>query len=120
MIETDMTDRTTETKITFRHRFSVPQLQQPLGAGTYRVTTDEEEIVGLSFIAYQRTSTMLHIPAIGASTNTTQYLQVSPEDLEAALLKDAGEPSPAARTDNLYSRQTMLAKSREQRSFNSK
>lgn len=86
-----MADRTTETEITFIHPFSLQQLLQPLAAGTYRVTTDEDEIGGLSFIAYQRISTMLHIPAIGASAVTSQYLQVDPAELEAALAKDAGE-----------------------------
>lgn len=86
-----MTERTTETKITFMHPFLLQQLLQPLAAGTYRVTTDEEEIGGLSFVAYQRTSTMLHIPAIGASVGTLQYLKVNPEELEAALIKDASE-----------------------------
>jgi hypothetical protein len=88
--ELEMTGRTTETEITFAHPFSLSSLHMPLAAGTYKVTTDEEQIEGLSFIAYQRTATMLHIPAIGASANIEQHIQVDPGELKAALLKDAG------------------------------
>jgi hypothetical protein len=84
-----MADRTTETQITFKRAFSISQLSAPLAAGTYRITTEEDEIAGLSFVAYQRTATMLHIPALGTFSNTSQYIEVSPKELEAAQLKDA-------------------------------
>jgi hypothetical protein len=84
-----MAERSTETEITFKHAFILSCLVRPLAAGTYRVTTDEEEIEGLSFSAYRRTATLLHIPSIEASSNTRQHIQVNRAELDAAHLKDA-------------------------------
>lgn len=81
--------RSTESTVTFRHPFVVSPLHRPLPAGTYRLTVDEDEIAGLSFIAYQRTATLLHIPAIGTSMNTEQYVQIDHLELDVALLKDS-------------------------------
>jgi hypothetical protein len=83
-----MTDRTTESEITFTHPFQLSAFLRPMAAGTYRVTTDEDLIQGLSYLAYKRSATMLHIPAIGAASNTRQYVRVDPTELEAAQLKD--------------------------------
>jgi hypothetical protein len=59
-----MADRTTETTVTFKHPFSLTSLDSRQPAGTYRLVMDEEEILGLSFLAFRRTATMLHIPAL--------------------------------------------------------
>jgi hypothetical protein len=53
-----MTVRTTETTVTFRHPFTLTSLDRPQPAGTYRLVTDEEEILSLSSLAFQRTATM--------------------------------------------------------------
>jgi hypothetical protein len=45
-----MAVRTTETTVTFRHPFTLTSLDGPQPAGTYRLVTDEEEILGLSFL----------------------------------------------------------------------
>jgi hypothetical protein len=84
-----MTDRTRETEITFVHPFELSSLMVPLEAGTYRLIVDEEEIEGLSFSAFRRTSMHIEIPAIAASIGTRQRLRVSSEEIEAALAKDA-------------------------------
>ncbi|WP_366916809.1 hypothetical protein [uncultured Nitratireductor sp.] len=62
-------------------------VRQP--AGTYRLVIDEEEIFGLSFLAYRRTATMLHIPAISIKSSRHQVVEVDPEELAAALDADA-------------------------------
>lgn len=84
-----MTERTTESEITFLHPFVLSSLVMPLEAGTYRLVVDEELIEGLSFPAYRRTGTHLEIPAVGAMMSTRQLLQVHPQELEAAMHKDA-------------------------------
>lgn len=84
-----MQERTTHSEITFVHPFQLSALLQPQSAGTYRVSVDEELIEGLSFVAYRRSATLLHIPAIGVSSNTEQYIRVDPAELEAALAKDS-------------------------------
>lgn len=86
--------RTTETTVTFSRPFRLPPLEAPQPAGTYRLVIDEEEVPGLSFLAFRRTATMLAVPAVtaagGASRNTTgQLVTIRPEDLEAALARDS-------------------------------
>ncbi|MGV1760393.1 hypothetical protein [Rhizobium sp. P44RR-XXIV] len=84
-----MMERTTETEITFAHPFVLSSLIVPLEAGTYRLIVDEEEIEGLSFSAFRRTSTQLEIPSIETSIGTRQRLRVSSQEIETALAKDA-------------------------------
>ena len=50
-----MSVRTTETTVTFKHPFTLPSFDGPQPAGTYRLVMDEEEILGLSFLAFRRT-----------------------------------------------------------------
>ncbi|MCT7374573.1 hypothetical protein [Chelativorans salis] len=62
---------------------------RPAACGTYRLVVDEEEIFGLSFLAYRRTATMLHIPGISVRSDRHQVVEVDPEELAAALDADA-------------------------------
>lgn len=82
-------ERTIETEITFIHPFVLNSFKMPLEAGTYRLIVDEEEIEGLSFSAFKRTSTQLEIPSIATAIGTRQRLQVSSQEIETALAKDA-------------------------------
>lgn len=81
--------RTTETTITFHHPFLLPSVDCPQPAGTYRLVTDEEEILGLSFLAFRRTAIMLHTPAISTSDRQDQVFYVTSMELAAALEADA-------------------------------
>jgi hypothetical protein len=83
-----MAVRTTETTVTFRRPFTLTSLDGPQPAGTYRLVTDEEEILGLSFLAFRRTATMLHIPAISISGRTNQIFHINSAELAAALKAD--------------------------------
>jgi len=83
-----MAIRTTETTVTFSHPFTLTSLEQPQPAGTYRLVTDEEEILGLSFLAFQRIATMLHIPAISTAGSLSQVFHVHSAELAAALEAD--------------------------------
>ena len=82
-------ERTTETEITFTHPFVLSSLIVALEAGTYRLIVDEEEIEGLSFSAFGRTSTQLEIPPITTAIGTRQRLRVTSQEIETALAKDA-------------------------------
>ncbi len=89
-----MSARTTETTITFKHPFQLSPFDQRQPAGTYRVVIDEEEILGLSFIAYQRMATMLHTPALGVLQGAHEVFSISSAELETAMETDARiEPS---------------------------
>jgi len=83
-----MTTRTKETTVTFTHPFELSAFDGPQPAGTYRLVIDEEEILGLSFLAYQRTATMLHTPALSVGGASQQVFLVDPEELAAALDAD--------------------------------
>ncbi len=89
-----MTDRTTETTVTFRHPFSLSALDTAQPAGTYRLVIDEEEIAGLSFAAYRRTATMLHVPAVPIPGGLNEVFLVDPAELAAALEAD-GKADPS-------------------------
>lgn len=80
--------RTRETTITFDHPFHLSDTGGDLPAGTYRLVIDEEQLLGLSFIAYRRMATMLHTPAVAAPQGRNECLSVSAAELDAALSKD--------------------------------
>ena len=84
-----MAVRTTETTVTFKRPFTLPSVDSPQPGGTYRLVMDEEEILGLSFLAFRRTATILHIPAISISARPNQVFPVSSMELAAAMEADA-------------------------------
>jgi hypothetical protein len=83
-----MADRSTETMVTFRHPFQLSALDGRQAAGTYLVVTDEEEILGLSHVAFRRVGTMLHLPALGLSRTRAEVVCIDPVELAAALIAD--------------------------------
>lgn len=80
--------RTTETKVTFKHPFRLRSIDGLQPAGTYRLETDEEELQGLSFTAFRRTATLLHLPAISACAHAHEIVSIDPAELAAALEAD--------------------------------
>ena len=73
----------TETVI-FTAPFTLPGLERSYPAGSYAVTTDDEQL-DLSFAAFRRVATSIML----ASGATTQAWPVDPADLAAALARDA-------------------------------
>ena len=93
-----MSERTTETTVTFKHPFMLKAFDAMQPAGTYRLVIDEEEILGLSFPAYRRTSTVLHVPACLTASSSRQAFPVDVAELDAALDVDAhGLPMGSSR-----------------------
>jgi hypothetical protein len=84
-----MNIRTTETTVTFQHPFTLSAFDSEQPAGTYRLVIDEEEIIGLSFLAYHRVATMLHTPALAAVGGRQQVFPTNSTELETALQTDA-------------------------------
>ena len=80
--------RTTETTITFRCPFTLSALDKVEPAGTYRVVTEEEEIGGLSFVAFRRRATLLHLPALSTASATQQVVNVDPLEWTAIVEAD--------------------------------
>ena len=81
--------RTTETLVTFRHPFKLTAVDATQPAGTYRLVTEEEEIPGLSFVAFRRTATLLHLPAVSTTEGTHQVVSVDPLEWTAIVEADA-------------------------------
>ncbi len=84
-----MAVRTTDTTVTFRRPFMLDAFDNPQPAGTDRVIIEEEPIEGLTFLAYRRKSTMLHIPIAQGSTSLGEVYFVTASALAAALEADA-------------------------------
>jgi len=81
--------RSTETTVTFRRPFTLAALDGVQPAGTYRLVEEEEEIAGLSFVAFRRVATLLHVPADPAPGDTCHVVPVSPDELAQVLAADS-------------------------------
>jgi hypothetical protein len=84
--------RTSEKTVTFTRPFVLSGFDQLLQAGAYRVETDEELLEGVSFPAYRRILTLLHLDVVPGQPGVTQTLTVDPKDLGAALERDGAPP----------------------------
>ena len=84
-----MSTRTTETTVTFRRPFTLSTIEGAQPAGTYKLVTEEEQIPGLSFMAFRRTETLLYLPADPVPGGMRQAVNVSPDELAEALAADA-------------------------------
>lgn len=90
-----MAIRTTSRAVTFHRPFVLDGFDEELPAGTYVVDTDEELLEGLSFPAYRRVATLIHLEAHTGRPGLRQTLTIDPASLDAALARDrpATEPS---------------------------
>jgi hypothetical protein len=83
-----MSERTSETMVTFSHPFMLKAFEAPQPEGTYRVLIQESEISGLSFVAFRRSGTTLCVPAMGVTGQRQETYEVDPAELAAALETD--------------------------------
>lgn len=83
-----MVTRTCQAKVQFMNPFRLPGMKGPQPPGTYRLITDEEELMGLSFIAYRTVQAMLQFPAIGRDARASRMVPVSLDDLDACICAD--------------------------------
>jgi hypothetical protein len=90
-----MTTRSKASTLTFSKPFSLSEVDRPLPPGTYRVVVDEEDIPGLSFLAFRRVATMLHVPALSKPGGQVEIFLVNPDELAAALDADRVASSTA-------------------------
>ena len=84
-----MTERTTDSFVTFKHPFSLRDVIGTQPPGTYQIETVELEIDGLSFVACRRISTTITLPAVGTSSARRQFVEIDPADLADAQQRDA-------------------------------
>ena len=81
-------NRTSDSIVKFTRPFVIDGFEQELPAGDYVIETEEELIEGLSFPAYRRVSTTLHVDKIPGRPGQKESWQIVPEALEAALVRD--------------------------------
>jgi hypothetical protein len=80
-----MSTRTTSRTLVFPKPFALTGFDDPQPAGVYVVEIDEEQVEGVSFLAYRRTSTRLRLPPDPAQPGIVEIVTVDPAELEAAL-----------------------------------
>ena len=90
--------RTTKTTVTFRRPFHLGSLEEVLTPGIYKVEMDEELLEGLSFPAYRRVLTVIHLHEQPAKPGLTRVLKIEQKELDAALVRDR---TPGAEKDTL-------------------
>lgn len=93
-----MTLRTTRSTVTFLNPFVLGGYDEVLPAGEYDLEIDEELMGDLSFLAYRRIATMIHLPAKSERRLHSTTLTIDPAALEAALQRDAAATA-AGRAD---------------------
>lgn len=84
-----MMERTTTKTVVFHRPFAIGGVDGLLPPGSYAVETEEELIPGVSFLAYRRVRTTMILPIAFGITTARQVVTIDPEDLEAALVRDA-------------------------------
>ncbi|WP_144865118.1 hypothetical protein [Mesorhizobium sp. J18] len=85
-----MSIRTTTYVVHFSSPFLLEGCETLQPAGKYQVEADEELIEGISWLAYRRVATFIHLPAINSRSLISRVVKIDPADLEAALQKDNG------------------------------
>jgi hypothetical protein len=83
-----MTTRTKRSIAHFAAPFTLRGLDGVQPAGDYDIDEDEEMIEGLSWLAYQRVATFIHIPARNSDQRRAQLVAIDYSELETALQKD--------------------------------
>lgn len=83
-----MTIRTSCKTVTFSSPFVLDGVDEVLPAGAYTVKTDEVPLEGVSFLAYRRLSTQLHVKGKPGSRVLDRVITIDPKDLDAALIRD--------------------------------
>jgi len=83
-----MTARSTTRNVTFRRAFSLQGVEGMQPPGTYTIETDEEQIPGLSFLAYRRIATTITLLVPYGGGAVRQAVTIDPTDLEAAQAMD--------------------------------
>lgn len=83
-----MNIRSSRSTVTFSNAFSLPGYPGELPAGDYDVLAEDELLQGLSFEAYRRTATYLHVIGRGARRGQSELRATTQGDLQAALSRD--------------------------------
>ncbi len=84
-----MFERLTKITITFANAFTLDGVDGTFPAGSYAVETTEEQIDGLTFVAYRRVATTITLPVARAAHLSWQHIEIDPAALAASIACDA-------------------------------
>ena len=83
-----MTIRTTRSTMVFKQPFKIQHFDHALPAGSYEVVTEEEQLHGISFLAYRHLQTYFYRQSSANQKGIQQSYDVDPEDLAVAFARD--------------------------------
>jgi hypothetical protein len=83
-----MSERHTRATVEFLHPFTMAGSAGSYPPGVYDVETIDEQLDGLSFLAYRRVSTTMTPRESDPLTRLRQPTEIDPEDLQDALSND--------------------------------
>lgn len=83
-----MSTRTKHTTVHFSAPFALRGVEEIQPPGEYAIDEDEELIDGISWLAYRRVATFIHLPALASNSRISQLVSIDHAELEAALQQD--------------------------------
>lgn len=86
-----MFTRTKTRTVHFDAPFTLTGLEGVHPPGDYQVQDDEEQITGISWLAYRRVATVIEVVA----GKTKSLVDIDPSELDAALESDRAMSAPA-------------------------
>lgn len=90
-----MSTRTTRSVVRFSASFALRGVDEVQPPGDYAIDEDEELIDGVSWLAYRRVATFIHLPAAASTSRTSRLIAIDHDELEAALRRDrTGQDGP--------------------------
>lgn len=90
-----MDQRTTRHTLTFAKAFTIEGVEREQPAGAYQIEFDEEQIDGISFLAYRRVATRLRLAQDPDHPGITEIVEV-PAAQVATLLALASQEQPVS------------------------
>jgi len=84
-----MSTRTKHTTVRFTAPFALRGVDEIQPPGDYAIDEDEELIDGLSWLAYRRVATFIHLPAVSSTDRLkSQLVAIDHSELETAMRQD--------------------------------
>jgi len=80
--------RTKHTSVHFSAPFAQRGVEEIQPPGEYAIDEDEELIDGISWLAYRRVATFIHLPSVASNSRTSQLISIDHAELEAVLQQD--------------------------------
>jgi len=83
-----MSTRTRRSIVHYSAPFALRGIDEVQPPGDYAIDQDEDRIDGVSWLAYRRLATFIHLPAVSTNKMTAQLVEIDIAELEAALQQD--------------------------------